>query len=257
MKKYWHVWWKRVLISVQIVLANRTGMTLFTLGKLMRFSLFIVFLLVLNGRVKQIAGYNFNQMFIFFLVFNLIDLFGQLFFRGIYWFRNQVVSGEFDMTLIKPISAIFQVLTQNTDVLDLPLIFISLGLLIFQVQALPHISWINVVLATISGMIVVSAIHIFVAGMGVITTEVDHTVMIYRDLSQMARVPIDIYTDSIRALLTFVIPVALAFTFPAKAILGLLSLQTFILGFFASLVIFWLSVRFWQYALTQYSSASS
>ena len=109
----------------------------------------------------------------------------------------------------------------------------------------------------VASLIVITSIHIFVASLGIITTEVDHTIMIYRDLSSMARFPIDIYTDNIRALLTFAIPIALAFTFPAKAILGLLSFPTVIISLLASCAIFWLSLKFWHYAINQYSSASS
>jgi ABC-2 type transport system permease protein len=73
----------------------------------------------------------------------------------------------------------------------------------------------------------------------------------------MGRVPIDIYAEFIRAFLTFIIPIALIFTFPAKAIFGLLSPLTIILTLTASFLVYFLSLLFWRYALTQYSSASS
>ena len=257
MKKYWKVWWTSALLSIQATLANRVSVVFFTLGKFLRFFLFIGFLLMLHNRVERIVGYSLSQMITFFLMFNLLDLFGQVFFRGIYWFRQQVISGEFDFRLVKPMSALFQALTRHTDILDVPLILVVLFFLVRQISQLPSVSWPLFLVVTLSGMFVVTAIHIVVTALGVITTEVDQTIMIYRDLSQMARVPIDIYTDGIRALLTFVIPIAIAFTFPAKALLGLLAPRTVAITFIASLGFLILSFQLWRYALTKYSSASS
>ena len=253
MKKHFTIWHKTALLSVQSAFTHRLGVIMFSLAKLLRFAMFIGFIFLIHSQVKIVGGYSLNQMIIFFLVFNLLDLYGQIFFRGIYLFRNQVVSGEFDFRLVKPASPLFQALTRQTDILDVPLFFITLIYLITQVPTISPLAPIMIV----ASLIVITSIHIFVASLGIITTEVDHTIMIYRDLSSMARFPIDIYTDNIRALLTFAIPIALAFTFPAKAILGLLSFPTVIISLLASCAIFWLSLKFWHYAINQYSSASS
>ena len=68
---------------------------------------------------------------------------------------------------------------------------------------------------------------------------------------------VDIYIDFIRAFLTFVVPIALIFTVPAKALFGLLSLKVIIFSLIASVFIYSLSLLFWRHALTKYSSASS
>ena len=257
MTRYLKIWWHTALLSFQTALANRLGAAFFTPGKFLRFGLFIFFLSVLRQRLDQLSGYTFSQILTFFLIFNLFDLFGQIFFRGIYWFRDKVVSGQFDFNLLKPISALFQVLTSHTDILDLPLLGIVVFMLLNQPLSISFTQGVSFLLISLSALVVITAIHISVAALGVITTEVDHTIMIYRDLSQMARVPIDIYTDTIRSLLTFAIPVALAFTFPAKALLGLLAPTTIALALVGSMIFFYLSIKLWRLALSQYSSASS
>lgn len=257
LKKHFIIWYKTALLSVQSSLTHRLGVVFFTLGKFLRFFLFIGFLVLIHSQVNKVGGYSLDQMLIFFLVFNLLDSFGQIFFRGIYWFRNQVISGEFDFRLVKPASPLFQALTRQTDILDVPLVFVTLGFLLIKMQAFPAVAWVPAGIMIVASLIIITAIHIIVAALGVMTTEVDHTIMIYRDISAMARLPVDIYTDSIRALLTFVIPVAVAFTFPAKALLGLLSFPTVIISFGSALVIFYLSLQLWHHAINQYSSASS
>ena len=254
---YWKIWWTSSILSVESVLENRLGVAFLLSGKIVRFIFFIFFLVIINRQVQQIAGYSLNQMITFFLMFNLLDLFGQLFFRGIYWFRDQVVTGEFDFKLTKPVSPLFQALTRQTDILDLPLLVATIIFLFRQGITLTTSQALVFLITLVSGMVIVTAIHIAVAALGVMTTEVDHTIMIYRDLSMMARVPVDVYTDSVRALLTFVIPIAVAYTLPAKSLLGLVTLPTVLLALVISALALTLSLRLWHYALTQYSSASS
>ncbi len=76
-------------------------------------------------------------------------------------------------------------------------------------------------------------------------------------MTSMGRIPIDIYKEPLRGLLTFIIPVGIVMTFPAKSIMGLLSIQGITISFFVGVTVFYLSLRTWRYALTKYSSASS
>jgi ABC-2 type transport system permease protein len=257
MNKYLEVWKKTASCTIQSNLQQRGGALLFMLGKIIRFIFFLIFLLIIGDRVTKVSDYTLDQMITFFLFFNLFDIFGQTFFRGIYWFREQVVSGEFDFRLVKPMNSLFQVLTRQTDVLDIPILFIVIISLFFKSLSLSLDTIFFTILLVISGLLIVTAIHIFVAGLGVITTEVDHTIMIYRDLSSMARVPVDIYSPSIRAFLTFVIPIGIAYTLPAKVFMELISIDFVISSLMISTLFTILSIIFWNYALTQYSSASS
>jgi ABC-2 type transport system permease protein len=73
----------------------------------------------------------------------------------------------------------------------------------------------------------------------------------------MGRFPTDIYQKGIQAILTFTIPVVVLVTVPAKALMGLLSWQWVIFSFLISGIFLLGSLKFWKYALRQYSSASS
>jgi ABC-2 type transport system permease protein len=256
-KKYPLVWWTMAQLSIQSTLENRMAAVLFMTAKLFRFGLFLVFLSLLHRSIQSVSGYTFDQLVTFFLVFNLFDMFGQFFFRGIYWFREQVVSGELDFKLIKPMNVLFQVLTRQTDILDLPVFLVVLAYLARQGFSLTPIQLATTFLVIIGALLIITAVHIVVAGLGVVTTEVDHTIMIFRDLSAMARMPVDIYTPLVRSLLTFVIPIALAYTFPAKALLGLLSISSGFLCLGAGILSLIIALLFWNRAVKEYSSASS
>ena len=248
---------KHSLMSLQSLLSTRLSSFLFLTGKLIRFTFFLWFLLILKTRLTLVSGYTFDQLVIFFLVFNLFDLLAQFFFRGIYWFRQDIITGTFDYKLIKPISPLFNALTKHTDFLDLPILILVIVMLIIKTFHFPSSNILYFLFLGLASFFTITAIHIIVAAIGVLTTEVDHTIWIFRDLASMGRVPVDIYLNFIRAFLTFVIPISLVFTIPAKVLLGLLTLPAIIASFFASIIVFYISIKFWQLALTKYSSASS
>lgn len=261
LRKYFRVWLKMTANSFVVALASRFSAVFFVLGKVIRFIFFIAFLLVIFSRTQLLGGYNLVQVVFFFLTFNLVSIISQLFLREIYRFRSLIVRGDFDLVLVKPINPLFRVLAGGADVLDLitlpPLVAIlaytatKLGVAITAVNLTLYL------LLIISGLIIAVAFHALVAAVGVLTTEVDNTIMLYRDLENMGRIPVDLYRQPIRAFLTFLVPVAVMVTFPAKVLMGLLSPLWVVFSFALAAVFLWGTLRFWRFSLTRYSSASS
>ena len=90
-----------------------------------------------------------------------------------------------------------------------------------------------------------------------VTLELDHTIMIYRDLTSLGRLPIDIYKQPLQGFLTYLIPVGIMVTLPAKAIMGIVGPAGILLALLIGVIALFVAFRFWNYALTKYSSASS
>lgn len=233
----------------------------FVLGKVVRFLFLFLFLFSVLSQSQTIAGYNREQVIVFFLVFNLVDVTVQFFFRGVYVFRPLVVRGDFDLDLLKPYPSFFRPLFGWTDILDfITLIPLWLFFIWYLLQARLLFSWVQVFyffLFFSNSLILAFSFHLFICAVCLLTTEIDHLILVYRDLIGMARVPTDIYQRGIRYLLTFTIPVVILITVPAKALMGILSWQGAILSFVISGIFLFGSLKFWKYGLTQYSSASS
>ena len=81
--------------------------------------------------------------------------------------------------------------------------------------------------------------------------------MIYRDVTSMGKYPIDIYTEPLRSIITFVIPVGILMSVPTKALLGVLNISTVIASFLIGFFTFIFSILLWRYSLKRYTSASS
>lgn len=258
--KYLKLWWIMSLNASQVAFSSRSGALIFILGKILRFVFFLLFLVFLVGSTRNLGGYSLWEVVFFYATFNIVDVISQLFLREVYRFRSYVVSGEFDYFLTKPISPLFRSLFGGSDVLDLIILFISIVLIVIGAGHLGDINILGVILyviLVINALTIALALHIFILALGVLTTEVDNTLWLYRDLTQTGRVPIDIYQEPLRGLLTFIIPVAIMMTFPAKALMGALEWPLIIVSIIVSSLFIYLSLKAWSYALKQYSSASS
>lgn len=260
MKRYFKAWWLMTMNAFQSSFASRGGAVIFLLGKIIRFVFFFFLLVIVVNKTESLEGYTLNQVIFFFLTFNLVDVAAQFLFREVYRFRPLIVSGDFDLVLTKPIHPLVRSLLGGADVLDLVTLFPLAGLLVYFAQKIGPISpgFILLYLAlVINAFLIATAFHTAVLAFGVLTTAVDHTIMIYRDLTSMGKIPVDFYNQFIRALITFVVPVGVMMTVPAKALMGLLSPQMAVYAFIIGGVLLWLSLKFWNFSLTRYSSASS
>lgn len=205
-------------------------------------------------------GYSRQQMLMFYLIYNLIDTTAQMMFREVYRFRPLIVFGGFDAVLTKPFSPIIRSLFGGPDFIDLGVLIIIVGTMIHVANTYIHPSWPQIILFSamvINSLLISAALHILILGIGIITFSVDHLVMVYRDLTALMRIPVDMFTNPVRSILTFVVPVGIMFTFPAKVLFGLLSWQMVILSFIFGGLSLYLSLKFWHYSLRQYQSASS
>lgn len=257
--KYFRIWWLMSRNSFMDVLFQKMAFLIFLTGKVLRILMFFGFLFFLLKSTKNLAGYNLNQTIFFFLTFNLVDVIAQFLFREVYRFRPLVVNGGFDLILTKPASALFRVLMGGADVIDLvtipPLIFAT-----YWVGSLlhPNLGQILMFLFLLAnGLLIATAFHIAVLGLGIITLEIDHTVMIYRDLTSLGRLPVDIYREPLRSILTLLIPVGIMVTLPAKALMGLVSPVGVAASLLGGVLAVILALKFWRFALTKYASASS
>ena len=259
MKKYFRIWWMMSKNSFSIVLGQKYALIMFLIGKVFRFSLFFLFIYFLLKGTGSLAGYTSNQIIFFFLTFNLIDVITQFLFREVYGFRQMIVKGDFDLVLVKPISPLFRSLMGGSDIIDFitipPLIVLTI---IYAVNLHPtFIGVITYLILVINSLLIATAFSIAILALAIITLEIDHAVMIYRDVTNLGKFPVDIYKEPLKGLLTYIIPVGVMMTFPAKALMGLTNIFVIIISLIIGVVAMFLALKFWKFALTKYTSASS
>lgn len=258
--RYWRIWTRMAAMSLQVQLSYRWGSIGFLLGKIVRLVFFFGFVAAVFTHTETLAGYTLVETALFFLTFNIVDMTAQVFFRGIYGARRAVTDGDFDFYLIQPCSPLFRLACSTVDFLDtltlLPVI--ALAGLVFA--KLPDPGWAGAaayVLLTLNGVLIALAFHVFVAGLAVRTQELENAIWIYRDVMFMGKFPVDIYGKAARWVLTAVIPIAVMCTFPAKALLGLLSPAWTAYAFGLCAVMLAAARWYWLGSVARYTSSSS
>lgn len=260
MTRYLNIWFHSLKSQAQADFASRLGVVLFTVAKILRFAFFTIFIFLILGRTNTLGGYSLWDVFFFYATFNLIDIIPQMLLRSVYRFKSIVVNGNFDFFMVQPISPLFRTLFGGSDILDIPMLFISIGFILYAGAHLPSVTVLGVIMylcLVFNALLIALSFHILVVSLGVVSTEVDSTIMLYRDLTQMGRVPISVYTSSVSFILTFVVPIGIMMSFPVQALLGALSLQFILYSFIVGIGFFLLSLFSWRTAIKHYSSASS
>lgn len=259
-KKYFKLWWIFTTSTTSLALQSRFGSIFFFLGKILRYGVLFYFLFLLTSERGNLAGYSLWQIVFFYATFNLVDTTAQFLLREVYRFRYYVIQGFFDYILTKPVNPLFRSLLGGSDALDLPVIGLSLGLLVYSGFHLTGVTLAGILLycgLVINGLIIALSFHILVLGIGIISTEVDNMIMLYRDITRLGQVPVEVYQAPVSFIITFILPVGIMMSFPVKALLGLLSWQSIMIAFLFSFLFLYFSLKFWDYALRQYQSASS
>lgn len=242
-------------------LVNSVSAIIFTIGKIIRFLFFFIFLFAILSGIGNLAGYSREEVIWFFLAFNLVDVLIQFVFRGVYHFRFLVAPGNFDIDLLKPLPSYFRPLFGHVDILDfitlIPLIIFSFWFAIKN-QLIAGSSGLIAFLFLLGASFLFGfAFHLLVCSITILTLKIDHLIWIYRDLTAMAQFPTDIYRGAVRFVLTFIFPVVLLITFPAKGLLGLLSWKMVLFSLVFGIISAYLSLKFWHWSLKRYTSASS
>lgn len=258
-KKYLKIWWMMSSNSFSVVLGQKTALLMFLIGKIFRFIFFFLFLFFLLKKTGNLAGYTSNQIIFFFLTFNLVDVTTQFLFRNVYSFRPMIIKGDFDLVMVKPINALFRVLMGGADLIDLttipPLVVLTV---IYGINLHPSLFGVlTYVILMINAFVIGTAFYITILSLAIITLEIDHAVMIYRDVTSLGKLPIDIYKEPLKGFLTYFIPVGIMMTLPGKALMGIIGVGGILISVLIGIVTISLSLKFWNFALTKYTSASS
>ncbi|MCX6730676.1 MAG: ABC-2 family transporter protein [Candidatus Roizmanbacteria bacterium] len=235
---------------------GRIGLIIFTLGKVVRFAFMFFLLFFIFKGTRMLKGYTFQEAALFYMIFNLIDTISQVLFREVYRFRSLVVGGALDTILLKPYHPFLRILLGGVDVLDV-ILLIPYTLITVLIAIQGHITLIHFIpflILFLNALWIATSFHILVLALGILTTEVDHTILIYRDMTSLGRFPMAIYKEPIKSFFTFVIPIGIMTSFPPQALLGALSPSGFFISLAISSVLFYSVMKLWKYSLKKYQS---
>lgn len=261
LRSYANIWWMSTSAAAQEAFINRWTNLFFLFGKTFRLVTSFLLLYLLKERSLTIGEYTSDQVFAFFITYNIVDVTGQMLYRGVYFFTNLLRTGEFDFYLAKPINPLFRALTGRPDFVDavfLPPLLLTSGYLLSQLD-LNITGWSVVwyLVLMVNSLVILTALHIMILAIAIMITDIDHLVWTYRDLTRLGQFPVTMYLAPVRWALFFILPVGMMITVPAQVLMNAApSYQLGLVTGFGTLF-FVVSLYAWKYAVRQYSSASS
>ncbi len=255
---YWRVWKKLTRGGFLTYLSNRLDVSCFLLGKIARFFLFLLVIRIIFEHSNTLAGYTQTQIILFFITFYCLDTLSQALYRGMYPFADELLQGNFDFVLTRPCNPLFYSLFRQTDLLDLITLVPLLSILVFVIHLLGPVNTIHLLAYLfffICSFLISTSLHIISGALCIFTQENDNFLMLYRRALIVGVFPGDILSTNWRFILTYLLPVLVISTFPAKAFLGNLTLGEALGGLTVTGFFFVGSLLLWRASLKYYAGS--
>jgi ABC-2 type transport system permease protein len=221
----------------------------------------LISMILLTSRASGVAGWNQNELLLFAGIYNIIfSVFYFFFSRNFGELSNMVHYGRLDGLLVKPIDS--QFLVTCTYVGYTHVIRFVIGIVFVVIILLRMHSDITVmtVLWFIFFMIfsigIMYSVWLAVLTITVWFSKLSNLVSLMYELNGIARYPQEIYKGAGNVLLILFFPLTLVIATPVKALLSRMLLGDILLPMLFAVVLFYLSRKFWQFALRSYTSAS-
>lgn len=216
----------------------------------------VVFLIYRSG--VSFSGWSMYQVLLIQGLFMLAKGVSYPFFFGVVWNTiSRVQEGTFDLHLIKPRSTLFMSIVTGFDAEDLGKLiggaFLT-GLCLVNIPPVGPAQWLNMGILFVLGQIVMFSFAVIMAGTGIKWVGNFRLYELFDSITAFGIYPLSIFPKSIRIIISYIVPIALIGAFPASALLEktVPALGFIFIGVLAFLFI---SLRYWRFILSHYTSA--
>jgi ABC-2 type transport system permease protein len=217
---------------------------------------------VIFAHTPNLAGWSLPQVLALLGVYNMMfGVIHTVIAPNMRQLLEDVRQGTLDFALLKPVNSQFLVSVRQFVVWRLSDILLGVGLAVYASVQLAHqISLREAVvfpLVLICGAVIVYSFWLMLATTSFWFTRIDNIEMIFWNIFEAGRYPIDVYPLYIRRFLTFGVPLAFITTIPARALSGGLPVSTLLTAVLLAAAMALVSTWFWRQGLRRYGSASS
>lgn len=224
---------------------------------------------VIFSHTPDLAGWSLPQVLGLLGVYNFMyGLIGALIAPNMRQVLEDVRQGTLDFALLKPVGSQFLVSVRQFVVWRVTDIVLGLALALYAGLRLvspsgaagPPLSAGGAaafLLTLLCGAIIVYSFWLILATTSFWFTRIDNIEMIFWNIFEAGRYPIDVYPLAVREFLTFGVPVAFVTTIPARALGGTLETPTLVAAALLAGAMAVVSAWFWRVGLRRYGSASS
>lgn len=235
------------------------GIIGFLLGQLFN----MIFLWIVFAKIPSLMGWTLNQV-IFIYGFSLIPkgldhlLFDNLWSIGHFTVRK----GDFDKYLTRPINTLFHVMVEKLQIDAIGEIFMGIALICVTLPSV-SIEWsflkiLLIIIVIPFSTFIYTGIKIATAAIAFWTKRSGNITYMFYMVNDFAKYPVTIYNNTIRNIITYIIPFAFTAFYPASYILtGENPLFNIGLTVLISTMVMTIGVVIWNKGIKAYESAGS
>jgi ABC-2 type transport system permease protein len=222
----------------------------------------LIGLAIVFSHTDKLGGWTLSELYaltgVFFIVGGFVNMIVE---PSMLRLMEDVRKGTLDYTLLKPEDAQLLVSMREIEIWKLADIVLGAGILSVALwQMSQHIDARRAALfgvTLLSGGAIVYSFWLMLATCSFWFVKVTNILHIFESVYQAGRWPLGLYPPWLRNALTFVVPVAVAVTIPAEALVARLSVQTAALVAGCAVLALLLSRWFWTIGVRNYSGASA
>ena len=253
--------WLFVRLGLQHELAYRANLVAQALSSAAGLATALAFLAVLRGHVGALAGWRPTELLALWGVFFVLTgLFGAVVQPGLRRLVDDVRAGTLDLVLTRPLDAQLHVSVRQVEVWKLVDVAVGLGLLgwaLLELDRRPGLIEAGAfALALGAGGAIVYGCCLMLAALAFWLTRVEDVLILFLSLWETGRWPIGIYPPWLRGALTFLLPVGLATTVPAEALIGRATPAALVGAVAVAALLLGASRWVWLRGLRRYTGAS-
>ena len=262
MRRYLYLFWIRLRASLATAMQYRVNFLVDGVISLWWMLWTLVPLVVVFGARDSVAGWTFPEALLVAAWFTLLRgvLEGAI-NPSLIAVADHIRVGTLDFVLVKPADAQFLVSTaafQPWKVFDL---FASVAMAVYAFTMIGRApAFLHVVTALVlllAAVLILYSIWIMAVSAAFWVVRLDNLAYLFGSIFDAARWPLDVFRGGWKLVFTFIIPLGLMTTFPARALLGTLSPQAAALTFGGAMFFAAVARFVWIRALGHYTSASS
>jgi ABC-2 type transport system permease protein len=255
------LWWQFVLTDAMLLTEYRTSFIFGAARQVASLGLTIFSFGLLYQYTDSIAGWSREELLVLLGVFWTFSALWDLLLDGMSRIGQDVREGTMDFVLLRPVSAQFFLSLRHVWLLDGFGLLMGLALIAYAgTRAGLQWSLAGILLAMflcLCGTVTIYALRFMLVTCAFWLIEVKTLYLLLHPVFEVGRYPVTFFKGWVRTLITFVVPVAFATTFPTQALLGTLDLRLVPVAPLLAVTTLYVSHRFWLLAVRHYTSATS
>jgi ABC-2 type transport system permease protein len=260
--KYLHVAWALLRASAMADLEYRANILVKILTDVIWYAAMLSTFEVLFRHTQNISGWTLESTRVFMGILFLTDgIWMILFSENLDRFSEKVRRGDLDLYLTKPVNAQFMLSIHKWMVAYFGNLVIVCAWLAWALAQLPGgVPWQRLPLLLIlvpCGVLIMYSVRFVFSASAIIFTRADALNYIWYQVYRLGTRPDALYPPVARIALLTILPVGFVASVPARVVAQGQDYWLVGAAVFGAGLGLWLSSRFWRFALSRYTSASS